>query len=204
MLKKYSLVITAFCMGAFAIPASAEVSVGSMAPEIEAVDVMSGEAFKLSDHKGKVVVLEWTNHGCPFVVKHYGSGNMQKVQKEALAQDNVEWVTIVSSAPGRQGHVTAEEAKAIVEKEGASVSAKLLDETGEIGKAYGAQTTPHMFVIDAEGKLAYMGAIDDNSSPNPKTVEGAKNYVLAALSDIAAGKPVEMAQTRSYGCGVKY
>jgi hypothetical protein len=118
--------------------------------------------------------------------------------------DGVEWVSIVSSAEGKQGHLSAEEAKAILAEDGTLVSAKILDASGEIGTAYGALTTPHMFVIDAEGSVAYAGAIDDNSSPNPKTVEGATNYVLAALSDLKAGNAVAVPQTRPYGCSVKY
>ena len=185
-----------------ALPVNAAVEIGAPAPEIEAVDT-NGNPFKLSDHKGKVVVLEWTNHECPFVVKHYGSGNMQEAQKTASAQ-GVEWVSIISSSPGRQGHVSADEANTIISDEGATVSAKILDESGAIGKAYDAKTTPHMFVIDAEGNVAYAGAIDSNSSPNPKTIDAATNYVLAALDDLAAGNSVAVSQTQPYGCSVKY
>ncbi|MEM7651263.1 MAG: redoxin family protein [Pseudomonadota bacterium] len=185
-----------------AIPAKAAVEIGKPAPEIEATDT-NGNAFKLSDHKGKVVVLEWTNHQCPFVVKHYESGNMQATQK-ASKEHGVEWVSIVSSAPGKQGHVSAQEANAIVTEAGATVTAKILDESGAIGKAYDARTTPHIFIINEEGNVAYAGAIDSNSSPNPKTIEGATNYVLAALEDIKAGIPVQTAQTQPYGCSVKY
>ncbi|MEZ5814578.1 MAG: redoxin domain-containing protein [Alphaproteobacteria bacterium] len=185
-----------------ALPVNAAVEIGKPAPEIEAVDT-NGNPFKLSDHKGKIVVLEWTNHQCPFVVKHYGSGNMQAVQKTARDQD-AEWISIVSSAPERQGHVSAEEANAITADNGAKITAKILDENGEIGKRYNAMTTPHMFVIDAEGNVAYAGAIDSNSSPNPKTIEGATNYVLAAIESLNNGTPVEISQTRPYGCAVKY
>ncbi len=183
-------------------PANAAPAIGEAAPEIIAVDT-NGNPFKLSDHKGKIVVLEWTNHQCPFVVKHYSTGNMQATQKTATDK-GVEWVSIVSSAEGHQGFTTTEEANAIVKDNNAQPSAKILDASGTIGKAYGAQTTPHMFVIDAEGNLAYAGAIDDNSSPNPKTVEGAKNYVLAAIDDLEAGKAVEVSQSQPYGCSVKY
>lgn len=185
-----------------AMPVKAAVEIGQPAPEIEAVDT-NGNPFKLSDHKGKIVVLEWTNHECPFVVKHYGSGNMQATQKAAMA-DGVEWVTIVSSAEGKQGNVSPEEANKIVEEAEASISAKILDESGEIGKAYDAKTTPHMFVIDAEGNVAYAGAIDSVSSPNPDTIEGATNYVTAALESLKAGEPVEVTETKPYGCAVKY
>jgi peroxiredoxin len=203
ILKKNIMMMGALFVAFTSAPALAAIEIGQMAPEIEAVDV-NGEAFKLSDHKGKTVVLEWTNHQCPFVVKHYSTGNMQAAQKEALAMDGVEWVSIVSSADGKQGHVSAEEAKAILSEAGAVPTAKILDISGAIGKAYGALTTPHMFVIDAEGTLVYAGAIDDNSSPNPKTVEGATNYVLAALSDVKAGNAVVIPQTQPYGCSVKY
>lgn len=185
-----------------ALPVHAAVEIGQPAPEIEAVDT-NGNPFKLSDHKGKIIVLEWSNHNCPFVVKHYGSGNMQAVQKTAM-ENGVEWITIVSSAPGRQGHVDAEEANAITAEAGASITAKILDESGEIGKRYDARTTPHMFVIGEDGNVAYAGAIDSKSSPNPKTIEGATNYVTAAIDNLKAGEPVEISQTKPYGCSVKY
>ena len=185
------------------LPVNAAVEVGAPAPDIEATDT-NGNAFKLSDHKGKIVVLEWTNHQCPFVVKHYESGNMQATQKAAMELEGVEWVSIVSSAPGRQGHLDAEAANAIVSESGSTISAKILDEDGKIGKAYDAKTTPHMFIINEEGNLAYAGAIDSNSSPNPATIEGATNYVLSALNNMKAGEPVEVTQTQPYGCSVKY
>ncbi len=185
-----------------AAPAYAAPEIGKPAPDFAAKDI-DGKDFKLSDHKGKIVVLEWSNHECPYVVKHYGSGNMQKIQKNALDQ-GAEWVTIVSSAPGRQGNVSAEEAKKIATEAGASYTAKIMDESGAIGKAYDAKTTPHMFVIDKEGTLAYAGAIDDDPSPRPESVQTAKNYVLAALNDLAAGTPVQTPSSQSYGCAVKY
>ena len=176
--------------------------VGAIAPDFEATDI-NGNTFKLSELKGEIVVLEWTNHECPFVVKHYGTGNMQKVQKDTTAK-GVKWVSINSSAIGRQGNVNSEEAVKIVEDQGAAPSVKILDPAGEIGKLYDAKTTPHMFVIDAEGMLAYAGAIDSNSSPNPATIEGADNYVTAAVDELIAGKTVTTAQTQPYGCSVKY
>lgn len=176
--------------------------IGQPAPEIEATDI-EGKTFKLSDHKGKTIVLEWSNHDCPFVRKHYDSGNMQQVQKTARTQ-GVEWVTIVSSAEGRQGHVSAQEAAAIVKDKGASISTKILDPSGLIGKAYDAKTTPHMFIVNPEGILVYAGAIDDNSSPNPATIKGAQNYILAALDDLKSGNEIRTAQTQPYGCSVKY
>ena len=203
MFKIIPYAMATFVLLVAAFPAHAAVEIGKPAPEIEAVDT-NGNPFKLSDHKGKIVVLEWTNHRCPFVIKHYDSGNMQAVQKTAKQNGNVEWVSIISSAPGRQGHVDASKANNIVSENGATITAKLLDESGEIGKLYDAKTTPHMFVIDAEGNVAYAGAIDSNSSPNPKTIEGATNYVLAAIDDLSAGNAVATAQTQPYGCSVKY
>lgn len=198
--KKYTLIVAALVM--ISGPALAEAVVGEAAPAFTASDVHQ-KAFTLSDHKGKIVVLEWSNHECPFVLKHYSSGNMQALQKEARA-DGVEWITILSSAPGRQGHVSDKEAISIAAERGAEPTTIIRDEDGKIGKLYGAKTTPHMFVIDQEGTLVYAGAIDDNSSPRASTIEGAKNYVRAALQSLKAGTPIEPAQTQSYGCSVKY
>jgi len=177
--------------------------VGTLAPEIEATDI-HGNAFKLSDHKGKIVVLEWTNSQCPYVVKHYDSGNMQKIQKQARALEGVEWISINSSAKGKQGHTDAAKAQKIIEAQGASPTTLLIDESGTIGKTYGARTTPHMYVIDAEGKVAYAGAIDSNSSPRQSAIAGAENYVLAAVTNLKAGEAVATPQTQPYGCSVKY
>lgn len=200
MFKKIGLLVAAAAF--LAMPAMAAPIVGEVAPDISATDV-HGKAFKLSDHKGKIVVLEWSNHLCPFVVKHYDSGNMQAIQKAARA-DGVEWVKVISSAPGRQGHVSDAEALKIVADAGADVTTILRDENGVIGGAYDAQTTPHMYVVDAAGTLVYAGAIDDNSSPRASTIEGATNYVVAALADLKAGNPVAMGKTSPYGCSVKY
>ncbi len=185
-----------------ALPVYAAPEVGKPAPDFKATDI-DGKEFSLSALKGKKVVLEWTNHQCPFVVKHYGSGNMQATQK-AATDKGVVWVSIVSSGEGNQGYVSASEARSIVEEQNSSPSVKILDPSGEIGHLYDARTTPHMFVIDEEGKLVYAGAIDNNSSPNPDTIEGATNYVLAALDDLEAGRPVAVSNTQPYGCGVKY
>lgn len=195
----YTLAAIVLLMAAIPVHAA---EVGKPAPDFTATNI-KGNEFKLSDHKGEIVVLEWTNSECPFVKKHYGTNNMQKVQETANAQ-GVYWVSIVSSGPGLQGNVTKEQAQEIIDNAGASPDSKVLDESGDIGHLYGASTTPHMFVIDKTGTLAYAGAIDDQPTPDPKTVEGAKNYVLAAIDDLEAGKPVETAQTQPYGCGVKY
>ncbi len=201
-MKKLTQLLGAFML-LIAMPAHAAPVVGETAPDFMTTDI-HGNAFKLSDHKGKIVVLEWTNHKCPFVIKHYRSGNMQATQKAAAAIDGVEWISIVSSAPGKQGNVDAKEAQKIVDDQGATITAKILDPSGAIGKLYAAKTTPHMFVIDTQGTLAYAGAIDDKSSPSPKTIKGAKNYVLAALDNLTTGQPVETPQTMPYGCAVKY
>ncbi len=176
--------------------------IGKVAPAMMAKDT-NGKDVDLSAYKGKIVVLEWTNNGCPFVKKHYGSKNMQAVQKDAADKDVV-WISVVSSAPGKEGNVTADEANKITADAGAVITHKILDPDGKIGHAYGAKTTPHLFVIAADGTIAYMGAIDDQSSPDPQTVKGAKNYVRAAIDSLIAGTPVETAQTQPYGCGVKY
>jgi peroxiredoxin len=176
--------------------------VGQMAPALMAKDI-KGQDVDLAALKGKLVVLEWTNHDCPFVKKHYDPKNMQAVQKHA-ADQGVVWISIVSSAPEKQGHVTAEKAGQIVTVQGATITHKILDESGAIGRAYGAKTTPHMFVIDKDGKIAYMGAIDSDSSFKPEAIAGATNYVRAAIDELVAGKPVTTAQTEPYGCSVKY
>ncbi|MBL0350423.1 MAG: thioredoxin family protein [Elusimicrobia bacterium] len=182
--------------------AAAAPEIGKPAPAFVLKDT-HGKDVSLADQKGKVVVLEWINHGCPFVKKHYGSGNMQKLQKDYTAK-GVVWLSVASSAPGKEGYMKADAwNKAIAEKKSAA-TAVLLDPDGVAGRAYGAKTTPHMFVIDAEGRLAYKGAIDDRPSADPADVPGAKNYVRQALDSVLAGKPVETASTTPYGCGVKF
>lgn len=163
----------------------------------------NGQAISLDQFKGKTVILEWTNDGCPFVQKHYETGNMQKTQKAANAQDVV-WVSVISSAPGKQGHADATRANMLTEERGAEPDYVLLDPDGVVGKAYGAKTTPQIALIDGDGVLRYQGAIDDQPSANHASVNGATNYVLAALSDLKAGKPVAVKETKPYGCAVKY
>ncbi len=187
-----------------ALPAFASSpEIGKMAPEFTAVD-SNGNTHNLSDFKGKKVVLEWSNHECPFVVKHYSVGNMQKVQEAATASDDVVWLTILSSAESKQGYVSGEEANKVAEEQGSKATARLLDPSGEIGKLYDAKTTPHMFVIDEAGMLVYAGAIDSDKSFKPESIDGATNYVMAALGSLEKGEPVEVANTKPYGCGVKY
>jgi peroxiredoxin len=195
-------VFAAFTLVACLPQGNAAVELGKPAPDFIGVD-SHGQTRMLSDLKGRTVVLEWTNHGCPFVRKHYGSGNMQALQKKYTDQ-GVVWLSIVSSAEGKQGNVTPEESLKLIEEQGSHATARILDPSGEIGRLYGAKTTPHMFVIDAEGILVYAGAIDNNRSPNPATIEGATNYVAAALDAMAAGQLVDAVNTQPYGCSVKY
>lgn len=175
---------------------------GRPAPEFK-LKGASGKEVSLAGLKGKVVVLEWLNHGCPFVRKHYDSGNMQGLQKKYVDKD-VLWYSVISSAPGKQGHVDAEGAKKEREKYKSSASDVLLDPDGKVGKLYGAKVTPHLFVVDKEGKLAYQGALDDRPDTEKTSVPGAKNYVAQALDEVLAAKPVSVPLTKAYGCGVKY
>jgi AhpC/TSA family len=175
---------------------------GKPAPGFSAID-SNGKTVKLSDFRGKTVVLEWTNDGFPYVKKHYGSGNMQSLQKDAAAKGIV-WLTVISSAPGKQGHVDGSGANALTKSRGAAPAAVLLDPTGALGHLYDARTTPHMFVIDGVGTLVYMGGIDDQPTTDLNGIPAAKNYVRAALDELAAGKPVAEPVTRPYGCSVKY
>ena len=176
--------------------------VGQPAPAFTLTD-SNGQSHNLADFKGKFVVLEWLNHGCPFVVKHYDSGNMQKLQKEYTGKDVV-WLSIVSSAPGKQGHMTPEETNKAKAGKGSGATAVLIDEDGTVGKLYDAKVTPELYVVNPEGVLVYMGAIDDRKSTDPADVAGAKNYVKQALDEAMAGKPVSEPSTPAYGCSVKY
>lgn len=185
-----------------AAPARAAPQIGAPAPAFTGVD-STGKSHSLADFRGKTVVLEWTNHDCPFVVKHYGSGNMQALQREATAA-GVVWLAVISSAPGEQGHVSGAEAIRIAGERRAAPSATILDPDGSIGRAYDARTTPHMYVIDPAGTLVYMGGIDDKPSADKADIPAAKNYVRAALDDLRAGRPVATPTSRPYGCSVKY
>jgi peroxiredoxin len=176
--------------------------VGKPAPAIELRDT-DGKKVRLDEFKGKFVVLEWVNFQCPFVGKHYGSGNMQALQKK-YTDKGVVWLSICSSAPGRQGYVTGSDAKALVADRHAVPTRFLLDPKGIAGKAYGAKTTPHMFVINPKGTVVYNGAIDDKPSTNRADVATAKNYVTAALDEAMSGEKVVVAASQPYGCSVKY
>ena len=168
-----------------------------------AVQLWNGKRHALADFKGKTVVLEWTNNGCPYVRKHYGAGNMQKLQQEVTKAGGV-WLSIISSAPGKQGYVNGAEANKLTASRGAAPTSVLLDPTGAVGKLYEAQTTPHMFVVDKAGVLRYMGAIDDQPSTDAATIATARNYVREAFNAVSAGGPVAETATDPYGCSVKY
>ena len=176
--------------------------VGETAPDFVGTD-SNGKTHKLSDYRGKVVALEWHNQGCPYTRKHYESGNMQKLQKEWTAK-GVIWLTVISSAPGEQGYVTAAQENEYLKKMNSTPTAVLLDPTGVIGHQYEAKTTPHMYVINPKGLLVYEGAIDDKPTSDPQDIPGATNWVAAALKQTTAGQPVSTQVTRPYGCSVKY
>jgi peroxiredoxin len=182
--------------------AEASVKVGEPAPLFVATD-SKGQRHSLEDFRGKVVVLEWTNHDCPYVRKHYGAGNMQKQQRTATEQGAV-WLSVISSAPGKQGYVSGAEADRLTEQRDAAPTAVLMDTTGTIGRTYGAKTTPHMYVIDQQGILVYMGGIDSISSANTDDIPKATQYVNAALDEVMSGQAVSQPVTRPYGCSVKY
>lgn len=196
--------VFALAVTTYSVPdvAHATAQIGKPAPDFS-VTGSDGRTHTLSEYKGKIIVLEWVNHGCPYVRKHYDTGNMQALQKE-LTDGGVIWLSIISSAPGQQGHSTAEKANADAASNGSHPSAVLLDENGEVGRLYEAKTTPHMFVVNTDGTLAYKGAIDDKPTFAHDTVTGAKNYVRQAVSEIKNGKPVSEPLTTPYGCGVKY
>jgi len=183
-------------------PAWASAKVGAAAPAFTTA-ATSGKGVSLGDYRGRIVVLEWTNHDCPYVRKHYDTSNMQTLQKETTGQ-GVVWLTLISSAPGTQGHVSPSQADELTASRKASPTAVLLDPTGIVGKMYGATNTPHMYIIDKAGTLVYAGAIDDRPTTRRGDVQGAQNYVRDALQAVAAGQPVKTPVTRAYGCTVKY
>jgi hypothetical protein len=199
LLKSAAIAVAGFLLTAAAYAAP---EIGKRAPDFSAVD-SNGKPVKLSDYRGKTVVLEWTNDGCPYVGKHYGSNNMQTLQKEEAAKGIV-WLTIISSAPGSQGYLTGDEANKLTKARGAAPTAVVLDPEGAVGHLYDARTTPHMFIVNGEGTLVYMGGIDDKATTAVEDIKTAKNYVRAALDELAAGAPIENAVTRPYGCSVKY
>ena len=182
--------------------ALAAATLGQPAPGFTAVDT-SGKTVRLADFKGRHVVLEWVNPECPFVRKHYGSANMQRTQREAAAQ-GVVWLAVNSTAPGHVDFKAPAAMAQWMQAQGAAATATLMDGDGQVGRAYGARTTPHLYVVDPQGVLIYAGAIDNRPSSNPADVAGATNHVRAALGEALAGKPVSQPATRPYGCSVKY
>ncbi|MGB5834383.1 MAG: thioredoxin family protein [Thiohalocapsa sp.] len=196
------LMATAALAVLFAGAVIAKPEVGQPAPVFTAAD-STGKTWSLESLRGSPVILEWTNDHCPYVVKHYETGNMQELQRDA-AEEGYVWLSVISSAPGKQGYVSPEKADELTSLRNAAPSAVLLDADGSIGQAYAARTTPHMYVIDETGTLVYMGGIDDKPTTDPADVAGAENYVRLAMADRAAGKPVQQAVTRPYGCSIKY
>lgn len=199
-----SVLFVAFLMSGQVPYAQADIAtmVGQPAPEFSAQDT-TGVTRKLSEFQGKYVVLEWFNFECPFVKKHYDTENMQKLQSR-FTGEGVIWLSINSSAPGKQGHLDPVQANKLRAEKSVASTATILDPSGQIGRLYGAKTTPHMYVINPQGMLIYAGAIDDDDSTRIDSVAGAKNYVVAALEEAKAGKTIAKASTRPYGCSVKY
>lgn len=201
-MKTKILIALATTLAATALFAADSPPVGSAAPDFTATD-SEGQTHSLAQYKGKYVVLEWFNPDCPFVKKHYGSGNMQKLQAEATSK-GVVWLSVDSSAAGAEGNLTPEQAEAKKAEWKTKQTALLLDPEGKVGQAYGAKNTPHMFVISPEGKIVYEGAIDNKPTPNPADIAASTNYVKVALDEAMAGKQVSTPSTRPYGCSVKY
>src|ERR1700736_768811 len=198
--KLFFAAVIAFVAGA--LYASDVPPVGSAAPDFSLTDA-KGKTHSLSEYKGKYVVLEWFNPECPFVKKHYGGGNMQKLQEQYTGK-GVAWLTIDSNAPGTEGNLSPEQAEKVASAWKTKQTALLLDPEGKAGRAYGAKNTPNMVIISPEGKIVYEGAIDSKASPNPADIPRPTNYVKVAVDESLAGKPVSNAQTKPYGCSVKY
>ena len=196
------LAIAGLVLAAGSALAQPAAKLGALAPAFEAVDA-DGKPRQLSEFAGKTVILEWTNHDCPYVRKHYNSATMQTLQKD-MAKMGVVWLSVVSSPVGEQGHVDSAKAKELTTSRDAAPAAVLLDPNSKMARAYGATTTPHMYIIDPKGRLAYMGAIDDKPSATASSLNGAKSYVRQAMAELKAGKAVSEASTKAYGCAVKY
>jgi len=195
-MKILAAILCLFSLSAFAVEN------GNLAPAF-ILPSASGKKISLTSFKGKVVVLEWLNHGCPFVRKHYDSGNMQKLQKDAVAK-GVVWLSVISSAEGKQGYVDAKGALADAKKSNSAATEILLDVDGTVGRAFEAKVTPHMYVINKEGRIAYQGAIDDKATADKADIAGATNYVANALDATLNGQKILLGSTKAYGCGVKY
>jgi len=199
--SRLSLLVALVSLFSAAVAANAA-RVGDPAPDFNGVD-SQGRPQNLASYRGKFVVLEWTNNGCPYTQKHYESGNMQSLQKEWTGK-GVVWLTMLSSAPGEQGFMTPAQENQYIAREHAAPTAAILDSHGAIGHEYDAKTTPHMFIIDPSGRLIYEGAIDDHATPNPSDIKQSKNYVSDALRESMGGKQVTTSYTRPYGCSIKY
>ncbi len=198
-MKAKLLLAILFCFG---FNVQAKIKMDTAAPDFTLVNQM-GESVSLSAFSGKYVVLEWTNHLCPYVQKHYGSDNMQALQKKYTGQDVI-WLSIISSAPGKQGYVDAQQAQYLTNDRGASPTHVLFDPDGVVGKQYAAKTTPHMYIIDPQGTLRYAGAIDSIKSANPADISKADNYVDLGMIALKAGQQVNKKLTPPYGCSIKY
>ncbi|POR46088.1 thioredoxin family protein [Bosea psychrotolerans] len=196
------LALAGLSLSAGSVLAQGGAKIGQPAPAFQAVDA-DGKTRNLSEFAGKTVILEWTNHDCPYVRKHYNSATMQTLQKD-MVREGIVWLSVVSSPVGEQGYVDGAAAKELTTKRDAAPAAVLLDPNSKVARAYGATTTPHMYIVDPKGTLAYMGAIDDKPSSNPASLNGAKSYVRQAVAELKAGKPISEAATKSYGCAVKY
>ncbi|MEO5734293.1 MAG: thioredoxin family protein [Rubrivivax sp.] len=201
-LRSYTCLLGLTLFLAAAGAAQAAAVVGQPAPDFSAVDV-NGKTVKLSDYNGKQVVLEWVNPGCPFVQKHYDSGNMQGTQRDA-ASKQVVWLAINSTDKGHSDYRSPAEMAKWMQGHKAAATDTLMDADGTVGKAYGARTTPHMYIVDPAGKLVYAGGIDSKATANPADIASATNYVKVALAETTAGKPISTATSRPYGCSVKY
>ncbi|MBP7831233.1 MAG: thioredoxin family protein [Kiritimatiellae bacterium] len=201
-MKQYALIAVILLVVGLALIVWAEIGPDTSAPDFSLADV-TGATHALSSFRGKYVVLEWFNYDCPFVKKHYGGGHMQALQKK-YTDEGVAWLAICSSAPGKQGHYAAEQMAAMALERKGAATAVLLDPDGKVGRLYGAKTTPHIFIIDPDGKLIYQGAIDSVPSTDPADIPGAVNYVQVTLDAARAGQPVEKKVTAPYGCSVKY
>lgn len=203
-MKSLPFILVALATAAYAAPSlqPATASIGEVTPNWTLTD-SNGETRSIEQYRGKFVVLEWTNKDCPFVKKHYGSGNMQSTQEKAKEMGAV-WLSVVSSAPGNQGYMEPAQINSYRKEMNVKSTATLIDADGKVGHIYEAKSTPQIAIIDPKGVLIYNGAIDNQPTPDPASVKGAKNYALAALKEAMAGKPVTVASTRPYGCSVKY
>ncbi|WP_111657708.1 thioredoxin family protein [Isoalcanivorax indicus] len=201
-MKSLHLALTGCLLALTLGAAHAAPRVGQPAPDFSVIDT-AGQTHSLADFSGQTVILEWTNHDCPFVKKHYVSDNMQQLQRR-YTENGAVWLTVISSAPGKQGHVSPDQADALTRDRHAAPTAVLLDESGDMGRAYDARTTPHMYVIDADGVLRFMGGIDSNPSADPADIPGATPYLANAARAVLDGHTPDPAVTRPYGCTVKY